>query len=66
MGLHREDYEESSYYDYRSQENPEELVHKKKVKRLLEDRLERKRLKAECKDDLDELDAEFDWNDIER
>ena len=68
MSLHEdsEDYLFSKYnYDDES-EDANELDHKKKVKRLLEDRLERKRLKNEFKDDFDELSGEFDWEEFEK
>lgn len=40
--------------------------HKKDVRRMLEDRLERKRLKEEFKDDFDELSADFNWDLIDK
>lgn len=43
-------------------ENPEELTHRKKIRKLLEDKLEKKRLR----DEIDELDGEFDWDYIDR
>lgn len=33
---------------------------------MLEDRLERKRLKEEFKDDFDELSGEFDWDELDK
>lgn len=41
----------------------EDLDHKKRVRRMIEERLERKRLKEELDD---ELDGEFDWDKLER
>jgi len=66
MSLH-EDWDDYSFSDKNydeETESVEELDHKKKIKRLLEERLERKRLKDEFKDDFDELDGEFDWDEI--
>jgi hypothetical protein len=65
MGLH-EEYEDTSYTDFNYEEKLESLPHKKRVKRLLEDRLERKRLRDECKDEFNEFDGEFNWDDIEK
>lgn len=65
MGLH-EDFEESSFNEYNYDEEFEDLPHKKRVRRLLEDKLERKRLKRELKDDFDSLEDEFDWDDLDR
>ena len=65
MSLH-EDYDDYSPNEYNFDEDVEDIAHKKKVKRMLEDRLERKRLKEECKDDFDEYDAEFDWDDVDK
>lgn len=64
-----EDSEEYSFSDYNYDDEVEdirELDQKKKVKRLLEERLERKRLKDEFKDDFDELSGEFDWDDLDK
>lgn len=64
MGLHKDYDENKSFSDFNYEENDEEtLNHKKQVRRLLEERLERKRLKAELED---ELDGEFDWDDLDR
>lgn len=66
MGL-RSDYDENEDYSF-SDYYPDEkmdavgLKHKKYIRRKLEERLERKRLKAE----FDELDGEFDWDDFEK
>ncbi|MBA2651822.1 MAG: hypothetical protein H0U73_06115 [Tatlockia sp.] len=66
MGLRRE-YEQDEEYNS-SEHLPEEedeterLSHKRHVRKIIEDRLERKRLK----EDLDELDGEFDWEEYDR
>ncbi|MDP3560751.1 MAG: hypothetical protein Q8R83_01060 [Legionellaceae bacterium] len=40
--------------------------HKSDVRRKLEDRLERRRLKQELEDYEGELDGEFDWENLDR
>ncbi len=57
MSLHK-DYDESPYVNF--EEGAEDLQHKKQVRRLLEDRLEKKRLKDELED---EWSDEFDWDE---
>ncbi|MCH9757443.1 MAG: hypothetical protein K0U37_09680 [Gammaproteobacteria bacterium] len=39
--------------------------HKREVKRMLEDKLERKRLKNELEDFDGELEGEFDWDEFD-
>ncbi len=63
MSLHKEYKDKSSYSEFKPDEDTEDLNHKKQVRRMLEDRLERKRLKEELED---ELDGEFDWDDLDR
>lgn len=65
MSLHEET-DDFSFSDYNYDDEFEELNKKKKVKRMLEDRLERKRLKDEFKDDFDELSGEFDWDELDK
>lgn len=59
-------HDEQSFTEYRFDDPIEELTHLKNVKRMLEDRLERKRLREELKDDFDELNGEFDWDELEK
>lgn len=69
MREHRkyDEHSSSCEYDFEGEENPETLHHKKEVRRMLELRLDRKRLREELADDFsDELDDEFDWGDIEK
>lgn len=62
MGL-RKDYDENHHYtDFNLDESEEELGHKKRVRKLLEDRLEKKRLKEELEDFEND---EFDWDNID-
>lgn len=66
MALHEDsDYSFSDYNYDDEKDDLHQLDQKKKVKRLLEEQLERKRLKDEFKDDFDELSGEFDWDDID-
>lgn len=65
MALH-EDLDDYSFSDLNFDSDIDDIDHKKKVKRMLEDRLERKRLKDEFKDDFDELSGEFDWDEIDK
>ncbi len=44
------------------EEDSEVVEHKREVKRMLDDKLERKRLKDELEDFDGELDDEFDWD----
>ncbi|MDP1604198.1 MAG: hypothetical protein Q8M03_13140 [Legionella sp.] len=62
MGLHREYDENKSFSDFSMEEDGDELSHKKRVRKLLEEKLERKRLKEE----FDELDGDFDWEELDR
>ena len=61
----RHDYDDQSFSDYKYDDDGD-VDHRKQVKRILEDRLERKRLKDEFKDDFDELSGDFDWDLIEK
>lgn len=65
MGLH-EEYEDLSFTDHNYKEEIDDLPHKKRVKRMLEERLERKRLKQEMQDEFDELNGEFDWDELDK
>jgi hypothetical protein len=64
MDLH-EEYDDQSFSDYKYDDEVD-TAHRKNVRRLLEERLERKRLKDEFKDDFDELSGEFDWDMLEK
>ncbi len=63
MSLH-EEFDHNFYSEYTYEDKVADLTKKKMVKRMLDDRLERKRLKDEFKDELDELSGEFDWDEI--
>jgi hypothetical protein len=43
-------------------ESVEMLKHRRNIRKSIEDRLERKRLH----DELDELDGDFDWDELDR
>jgi hypothetical protein len=60
----QEDNDDQSFSDY-NYDDEINSTHRKNVRRLLEERLERKRLKDEFKDDFDELSGEFDWDMLE-
>lgn len=62
MELH-EEYDDQAFSDLNYEEESTDLSHRKNVRRLLEERLERKRLIDEFKDDFDELGADFDWDE---
>ena len=47
-------------------EDGETLAHKREVKRMLEERLERKRLKSELEDFDGELEGELGWDDFDQ
>ncbi|MDI9818270.1 MULTISPECIES: hypothetical protein [unclassified Legionella] len=55
--------ENNSFSEYSYEEDTENLDHKKRVRKLLEERLERKRLREELKEEFDDLDDRFDWDD---
>lgn len=68
MGLHKDyDYKEDyNLNDYDQEEDAETKHHRKRVRQMLEDRLERKRLRDEI-DDIDSLlEDEFDWGKTEK
>lgn len=50
---------------YHEQEDSKAIEHRREVKRMLEDKLERKRLKNELEDFDGELEGEFDWDDFD-
>ena len=63
MGHLREEFDEgSTFSEFSVKEDPATLSHRKRVRKMLEDRLEKKRLKEE----IDELDGEFDWDELNR
>lgn len=65
MGLRRT-HDDNDHYSFSDLQHEREdsatLTHKRQVRKMIEDRLERKRLKEE----FDELDGEFDWEEFER
>ncbi|KTC90012.1 hypothetical protein OQJ18_05980 [Fluoribacter dumoffii] len=65
MELH-EDYDDQSFSDYNYDDDIESMAHRKNVRRMLEEKLERKRLKEEFKDDFDELSGDFDWDVLDK
>ena len=63
MGLHRDYDNNQAYPEYNFEEDGEDLSHQRHVRRMLEARLERKRLKEELND---ELEGEFDWDEFDK
>lgn len=41
-------------------------AHKRRVRQLLDEKLEKKRLKEEFRDEFDEVNGEFDWDDYNK
>lgn len=64
MDLH-EEYDDQSFSDY-NYDDDTDSTHRRNVRRILEEKLERKRLQEEFKDDFDELSGEFDWDLLEK
>lgn len=63
MGHYHEYKEAHPYFsENNTEEPPEDLPHKRRVRQMLDERLERKRLR----DEIDELDGEFDWEELKR
>ncbi|KTD03449.1 hypothetical protein OQJ19_00540 [Fluoribacter gormanii] len=62
----QEDYDDQSFSDYNYDDDIESTAHRKNVRRMLEEKLERKRLKEEFKDDFDELSGDFDWDILDK
>jgi hypothetical protein len=65
MNLHKE-HDEQLFSDHKYDDEINNLALRKKVKRVLEDKLERKRLQEEFKDDFDELSADFNWDELDK
>jgi len=61
---HEKDYDEFGFSEYDIEDTYDEAVHRKKVRRLLEERLDRRRLKHELDEFDGELEADFDWDDV--
>lgn len=65
MGLHKE-HEDQTFNDLNIDNDASDLIRRKKVKKILEEKLERKRLREEFMDDFDELSGEFDWDELDK
>lgn len=61
MSLHKNYDDNQPFMEFNIQEDPAELSHKRHLRQMIEDKLERKRLKEEVED---ELTGEFDWDDF--
>lgn len=63
MSVHKEYDDSQLVSDFNYEEEGDALSHKKRVRRMIEDKLELRRLKEELDD---ELEGEFDWKDFDR
>lgn len=63
MPLHKsqDDYTSAVFSEFEFGEDREVLSHRRHIRKLIEDKLEFKRLKNACKDEWDELNDDFDW-----
>lgn len=66
MSLHRDQDDSRSFIDFNHEDDKQALSHKKHVRKMLENRLERKRLKEELEYFDGELDGEFDWDHFDK
>lgn len=65
MSLHSDteyEFDEGAVYELSKEEKVEKVAHRRQIRKKLEERLERKRLMEE----IDELDGEFDWDELYR
>ena len=62
MGTHLDISDSYNHAEFLHHETPEDLSHRKQIRKLLEKRLEQKRLREE----IDELDGDFDWGDLDK
>lgn len=58
---------EQDFFPHHEHDNDDEkdLSHKREVRRMLEEQLERKRLKDELEDFDGELEDDFDWDNLD-
>ena len=61
MSSHKE-YNDHRLFSEVNHDDQETMKHRKRVRQMLEDRIDRKRLKEELDD---ELEGEFDWKDLD-
>lgn len=64
MSLYKDHDDSHQGLDYNFHDDSEELAHKKRIRKMVEAQLERKRLKEELEDYEGELDNEFDWDNL--
>lgn len=62
---HEEQYSSSEFGDD-VEHDPADSKRLKEIKRKLEERMEKRRLKQELEDYEGELDADFDWDDYDK
>ncbi len=66
---HLNDFEDSFAFSEHSDDldfDPSDAHHQIEIKRKLDERLEKRRLKEELEDYEGELDADFDWKDYDK
>lgn len=63
---HEEHYTSSEFGDDVENNDPTDCKRKMEIKRKLEERMEKRRLKHELEDYDGELDADFDWDDHDK
>jgi ABC-type phosphate transport system auxiliary subunit len=66
MGLYKDYDDHYNSMDYNYSDDSHDMLHKKRVRRMLEDKLERKRLKEALEDFDSDLDDEFNWDDTDK
>lgn len=66
MGLHqgRRQDADSLFSEFDSGEDLEALNKRRRMRKIIEEKMEFKRLKDACKDDLLDSEDEFDWGDF--
>ena len=63
--IRQKHHDDHQSYDYFDQESVEDLNHKKRIRRKLEDKLDTRRLMKEL-EDFDDLENDFDWKNFQR
>lgn len=58
--------DDQNFYDFTVHEYAQASPDKKRVRQMLEDRLDRQRLKEELDDWDGEIEDKFDWDEIKR
>ena len=56
--------QEGNVFQRHDERDEDDAAHKREVRKMLEERMERKRLKDELEDFEGELEDDFDWDDV--